>query len=229
LSAISWSIQASIPLSEMPAPYQQTVHQLIPEYERGLQSDFLQNLRNSYGRIPNMPSFDSQLGRMGSAGAQIASIERSRAIIRANALDYQRLNQTLYAGPPGQEIYVPAHPIASPWFEIRPGVSAQLTIEHGHLGLNRLRFRVTPAALQKKKKSRRSASVGLNAPSDMFGWASPSSGAPQPFEPPANEDGISLGDIVAPEIADPDAPALMANPQAPTQALQIVPAPRGAR
>ena len=145
LQTISWSIQASIPLSQMPPQHQAIVRQLIPEYERGLNGDFLQNVEATYAKfapIAHLPPFGTMLDRMGGAGQTIKSILRSREIIRQNALHFDRLNEQLYDGPIGQEVVRPPYPLPSPWSQIRPGVIAQFVVQQGNLGFNTLNFRV---------------------------------------------------------------------------------------
>ena len=150
LQTISWEIQASIPLGQMPPQHQQVVSQLIPEYEQGLRGDFLQQIEDTYNRfraVGNLPPLDTILNQMGGAGRVIQDIRRSREIIRENALDFGRLNEAVYdKSQGGPQTLVPPEPQTSPWSEIRPGILAQLTIEDGNLGLNKLNFRVLPRA-----------------------------------------------------------------------------------
>ena len=144
LQTIAWSIQASIPVSQMPPTHQQIVNQLIPEYQQGLNGDFLQNFEAMIGTA----NFNALINQAGDVGKSIKEIRRSREIIRRNALNYDRLSQQVFAGQPGQETYTPAVPQISPWSEIRPGVFSQLIVEEGWQGLNTLNFRVLPNSNQ---------------------------------------------------------------------------------
>jgi hypothetical protein len=151
LQSISWSIQASISYSQMPPEHRQIVDRLIPEFRSQLDGDFMQSLDHRYqqfaAQAPQLPPFEKLLDHMGPAGTAYRSVRRSRALIRESALDYERLQQRLYDGPPGREVITPSVPEPSPWTLLRPGVLAQVEIGDGWQGRNWLHLRITPEAV----------------------------------------------------------------------------------
>ncbi|HEY6250541.1 MAG TPA: hypothetical protein VI685_11325 [Candidatus Angelobacter sp.] len=180
LQAISWSIQASVPLSQMPAPYQEVVYRLLPETDliEGLKGDFLERVTAAYlpfQFVPGMPSLDVLLGELGDPGRIIQDIRRSHQIIKEETLNFERLSERLYHGPPGQQVLpLPGLMPASQWSQIRPGVIAQLVVTTGNLRLNHLNFRVLQNAASSEPPRQAQLinasypQVGLTSSSDVI-------------------------------------------------------------
>ncbi len=145
LQSISWQIQASTRPSDMPEEHQRVVHELIPDYEDRLNAtgDFLQPVRDAYAKfrlVPGVPSFDSLISTLGAAGNTYLELTRKQQFLRQNALYYERIQQQFF-DPNAPQQFTAGD---SPWAEIRPGVLAQLVIEQGYAGQNRLNIRVLP-------------------------------------------------------------------------------------
>jgi len=145
LQTISWAVQASIPLSQMPAEHQALVGRLIPEYQNKLQGDFLSRYENTYNTLARqftggrLPAFDQVLANSGTFGQKIAEIKRSREKIRANALEFQRLEQELVNTTISKSE-------GSPWAVVRRGVTAQLQVDEGYHGRNWMKVRLAEPA-----------------------------------------------------------------------------------
>jgi hypothetical protein len=144
LQSISWSMQSSLPVSQMPAEHQAIVRQLIPEYVQSFEGDFLRKIESTLSSIPGAPSVDSLLSKAGGAGQTIQEIRRSREMIKQNAHNYQALTQWVSATETGNSV--------SPWAQISQNVIAQLVIEGGYSGLNQFNFRVLPRVAQHDDK-----------------------------------------------------------------------------
>lgn len=149
LQMIAWEIQASIPYGEMPKAHQAVIDRLIPEYKIGISGGFLQKVIDRYQTFAAKNSkilpLDKMLEQAG-VGDTLRSLNRSRNIIREEAFDYERSQMRLYDPALGERV-TPADPSApSAWTELQPGVYAQIIIEAGWQGLNRLNVRVSKDA-----------------------------------------------------------------------------------
>ena len=156
LQAMAWRIQAGVSINQWSDSEKELVHQLIPEYESRLTSDFLDELKAKYnsfqGNVPLhvFPSFDDALGRLGETGRIIASIQRARQTLMQQNIAADQLPELLYEHTDGTAYQLPglATPEPVQWNEVKPGLYASFVVEQGNLGTNRLNIRVTPQAVQ---------------------------------------------------------------------------------
>ena len=163
LNADAWRIESGMPLNQWPDQDQALVHHLIPEHEKELQGDFVQQLRNTYDehssvkiigkriRVPNLPSFEVLLTQLGEPGKAVIQLQKARQVLSDKTISAERLPEMLYEPTDdGQPRVLPPSddPSPSPWAEVQPGVYARLTIIDGNMGRNRFEFRVTSAAFQ---------------------------------------------------------------------------------
>lgn len=158
LQYAAWFIEAGTPLGQMRPDAQALIHRLIPEYEHGLEGDFLENLESTYNKyrlLPNMPPLDSLLAES-EAGKFVLSVKRSREILADRTISAENLPDRLYE-PQGDglpRILAPAKsPQPSPWGEIQPGVFARLTVQNGFAAQNLFEFRITKDAIRTQKSS----------------------------------------------------------------------------
>lgn len=152
LNADAWRIQAGLPLKQWPPQDQDLVHKLIPEYEKGLEGDYLQRIENTYNKyraIPGMPSFNDLLRQVGPPGQLVLQLRQARQVLSDKTISAERLPEMLYE-PTGDGLprVLPAEKNSSPshWAEVKPGVFARFTVIEGNLGRNLFEFRITPKA-----------------------------------------------------------------------------------
>ena len=153
LNANAWRIQAGLPLRQWSPQDQALIHKLIPEYEEGLQGDYLQQIEDTYNQfrlVPGIPSLDDLLRQTGAAGQLVQQFKQSRNLLSDQTIAAERLPEMLYQPTnDGLPRVLPAFKDSSPsrWSEIQPGVFARFTVIEGNLGKNLLEFRVTPKAV----------------------------------------------------------------------------------
>ncbi|MEH2261701.1 hypothetical protein [Nostoc sp.] len=152
LNANSWRIQAGLPLKQWSSQDQALIHKLIPEYEKGLEGDYLQQIENTYNQyrlVPGIPSFNDLLAQTGAPGQTVLQLRQARQVLSNQTISAERLPDMLYE-PTGDGLprVLPASKDSSPshWAEIQPGVFARFTVIEGNLGKNLFEFRVTPKA-----------------------------------------------------------------------------------
>ncbi|QLE55432.1 hypothetical protein [Nostoc sp. TCL26-01] len=150
LNADSWRIQAGLPLKQWPSQDQALIHKLIPEYEKGLEGDYLRQIENTYNQyrlVPGIPSFDDMLRQSGAPGKLVLQLRQARQTLADQTISAERLPDLLYE-PTGDGLprLLPPSQDSSPsrWAEIKPGIFARFTVIEGHLGRNLFEFRVTP-------------------------------------------------------------------------------------
>jgi hypothetical protein len=153
LNADAWRIQAGLPLKQWPPQDQALIHTLIPEYEKGLEGDYLQQIEDTYNQyrlVPGIPSFNDLLREVGAPGQLVLQLRKARQTLADQTIAAERLPDMLYE-PTGDGLprVLPAAKDSSPsrWAEIRPGVFARFTVIEGNLGRNLFEFRVTPKAI----------------------------------------------------------------------------------
>jgi len=152
LNANAWRIQAGLPLKQWPPQDQTLIHTLIPEYEKGLEGDYLQQIENTYNQyrlVPGIPSFNDLLKQSGPPGQLVLQLRQARQVLSDKTVSAQRLPDLLYEPTnDGLPRVLPAFKDSSlsHWAEIRPGVFARFTVIEGNLGRNLFEFRVTPKA-----------------------------------------------------------------------------------
>jgi hypothetical protein len=168
LNANAWRIQAGLPLKQWPPQDQALIHKLIPEYEKGLEGDYLQQIENTYNQfriVPGIPSFNDLLRQSGAPGQLVLQLRQARQTLADQTISSERLPDMLYE-PTGDGLprVLPASKDASPshWAEIKPGVFARFTVIEGNLGRNLLEFRVTPKAIAAANDSGTMAAKSLN-------------------------------------------------------------------
>ncbi|MEH2336017.1 hypothetical protein [Nostoc sp.] len=152
LNANSWRIQAGLPLKQWSQQDQALIHKLIPEYEKGLEGDYLQQIENTYNQfrlVPGIPSLNDLLRQSGAPGQTVLQLRQARQALTNQTISAERLPDMLYE-PTGDGLprVLPAAKDSSPshWAEIKSGVFARFTVIEGNLGRNLLEFRVTPQA-----------------------------------------------------------------------------------
>ena len=74
------------------------------------------------GSVPGMPTLESMLGGMGTAGELALSAQSEREALLADATDDKVRQQTLFAGS-AQGVYTPEHAEVGPWTIRVPGVA----------------------------------------------------------------------------------------------------------
>jgi hypothetical protein len=152
LNANAWRIQAGLPLKQWPSQDQALIHKLIPEYEKGLEGDYLQQIENTYNQfriVPGIPSLNDLLTQSGAPGQTVLQLRQARQTLANQTISAERLPDMLYE-PTGDGLprVLPAVKDSSPslWAEVQPGVFARFTVIEGNLGKNLFEFRVTPKA-----------------------------------------------------------------------------------
>jgi len=114
VQSLSWAMQAGMRYDELPAASKQLVDQLIPDLRPQISGSFLDQVQDEWSSlsstIPNLPSLDSALGKMGSTGQTILNIKYARDTIIADANDFDAMSRALVpsggsgadsgAGPP---------------------------------------------------------------------------------------------------------------------------------
>ena len=153
LNANSWRIQAGLPLKQWSQQDQALIHKLIPEYEKGLEGDYLQQIENTYNQfrlVPGIPSLNDLLTQSGAPGQTVLQLRQARQTLANQTISAERLPDMLYE-PTGDGLprVLPAAKDSSPshWAEVKPGVFARFTVIEGNLGRNLFEFRVTPKAI----------------------------------------------------------------------------------
>lgn len=162
LNANSWRIQAGLPLKQWSSQDQALIHKLIPEYEKGLEGDYLQQIENTYNQfrlVPGIPSLNDLLRQSGAPGQLVLQLRQARQTLADQTISAERLPDMLYE-PTGDGLprMLPPSQDSSPsrWAEVQPGIFARFTVIEGNLGKNLFEFRVTPKA-----------SAAINANSDL--------------------------------------------------------------
>jgi hypothetical protein len=182
LQMAAWYIQWGVPPSNMSPSAQLLIHTLIPEYEQSLEGDFLANIEatyNKYKLLPSMPSLDTLLAKT-EAGRAVLNIQQARQTLADRTIAAENLPDRLYQpiGDGLPRVLPPADPPQkSPWGEIRPGVYARFTFEHGFEDQNLLEFRITPKALTSR-------------------YSAPSRFVHVSFAPPIAAGGISIDGVL---------------------------------
>ncbi|MEH1822775.1 MAG: hypothetical protein V7L31_27505 [Nostoc sp.] len=168
LNANAWRIQAGLPLKQWPSQDQALIHKLIPEYEKGLEGDYLQQIENTYNQyrlVPGIPSFNDLLTQSGAPGQLVLQLRQARQTLADQTISAERLPDLLY-DPTGDGLprVLPAAKDSSPspWAEVQSGVFARFTVIEGNLGRNLLEFRVTPKAIAAVNDSGTIAIKSLN-------------------------------------------------------------------
>ena len=153
LNADVWRIQAGLPLKQWSPQDQTLIHKLIPEYEKGLEGDYLKQIENTYNQyrlVPGIPSFDDMLRQTGAPGKLVLQLRQARSILADQTISAEHLFDLLYEqSGNGLPHVLPASKDSSPspWAEIKPGIFARFTIIEGYIGKNLFEFRVTPKAI----------------------------------------------------------------------------------
>jgi hypothetical protein len=152
LNMIAWRIQGGVPISKWRPREREVAHWLIPEYESGLDGDFLEQTRDIYDKarpLGKLPKYETMLGKMGAVGQTVLDLQRARGVLANQTLAAERMPDLLYGRPrdglPRTLTGGPNEP-PSAWHEIVPGVFARVTIVGRNLRRNTLDVRVTPQA-----------------------------------------------------------------------------------
>jgi len=176
INADAWRIQSGLPLSQWPPDNQALVHQLIPEYAKRLEGDYLQHIQSTYNQLDtgsralagkSLPPLETLLAGS-DAGRSVLRLFKARQVLADKTLAAERIPDMLSESTgDGLTRALPASPVAvsdaspSSWAEIRPGVLARFTVIEGDLGRNQFEFRIMPGALQASSGSRGDTTHGL--------------------------------------------------------------------
>ncbi|HEV2037409.1 MAG TPA: hypothetical protein VGQ96_02295 [Candidatus Eremiobacteraceae bacterium] len=103
LQMLSWALQAGMRYDELNPALRQLADQLIPDLRSQIAGSFLDQVQGQWNTlsstIPNLPSLDEALGRMGETGQTVLNIKYARESILANASDFAAMSRSL--APPG--------------------------------------------------------------------------------------------------------------------------------
>lgn len=146
VQVLSWSLQAGMKYQELSSRSRAIVDAVIPEYKPRLQQSFIEVLQARWSqlssRIPNVPSFDQALGRLGDVGKAIQEVENTRNTLISNANDFDRISaEFANIGKPREH-----DDGITPWSLIEPGVYARLRNKGTFLSTGVLQIRVTQQA-----------------------------------------------------------------------------------
>jgi len=149
LNANVWRIEAGLPLKQWSPKDQALIHSLIPEYEEGLQGDYLQQIEDTYNqlRFPGIPPLNDLLREIGAPGQLVLQLRQARQVLSDQTISAERLPEMLYEPTnDGLPRVLPASKDSSPspWGKVQPGVFARFTVIEGYLGRNLLEFRIMP-------------------------------------------------------------------------------------
>lgn len=126
LQGVAWAIQSGLRFEQLPKTYQSLLTRLVPEYRGEIADDFVEKVRDTYNsssqNVPGMPSLDSMLGGMGTAGELTLSAEAQRQALLSDATDDKVRQQTLFAGAESG-IYTPVNAEVGPWTIRIPNVA----------------------------------------------------------------------------------------------------------
>lgn len=118
LQGAAWSVQSGLRFEQLPMTYQRLINKYAPEYKGQIEGDFYQKMHDTYdgygSKVPGMPSLDSMLGGMGSAGELALSAQSQREALTSTATDDHVRQQTLFAGA-AQGVYTPQEAEVGPW------------------------------------------------------------------------------------------------------------------
>ncbi len=126
LQGTAWAIQSGLNFDQLPKTYQALITRLVPEYKGEIADDFYQKVHDTYsssaGNVPGMPSLESMLGGMGTAGELALSAQSQRQALQSDATDDAVRQQTLFAGA-AQGVYTPQNAEVGPWTIRTPGLA----------------------------------------------------------------------------------------------------------
>jgi hypothetical protein len=126
LQGAAWSIQSGLTFDRLPKTYQALINRLVPEYKGEIAEDFYQKVHDTYdgyaSNVSGMPSLESMLGGLGTAGELALSAQSEREALTSDATDDKIRQQTLFAGS-AQGVYTPQSAEVGPWTVRVPGVA----------------------------------------------------------------------------------------------------------
>lgn len=122
LQSLSWSIEAGLRYDELSQNDQQLYDRLAPGLRSQIAEDVVDQVQDKWNElsstIPDLPSLDDSLSRMGAIGQTILTMQQARETIINNADDFNALKSTFltkgslpqnYTGPTPWSIIVPNH------------------------------------------------------------------------------------------------------------------------
>ena len=147
LQSLSWSLQAGLRYDQLSTEQRQLADRLIPDLKGELTGNFIDQVKDRWnqlaGTIPNLPSYESALGRMGDLGQTLLNIEQAQATIIAHANDYDTLRSTF--APPTSES---GGAEQTPWSQLSDRIYARYVTDghYEHQGTIQLRVVAQPGA-----------------------------------------------------------------------------------
>jgi hypothetical protein len=152
LQGVAWAIQSGLTFDRLPKTYQNLITRFVPEYKYEIGEDFYQKAHDTYdsyaNNVPGVPSFDSVLGGLGTAGDLALSAQSERQALLSDATDDKIRQQTLFAGA-AQGVYTPENAEVGPWtVRIRGTAWLRYKIVGGNLNDNNImQIRVVAGAV----------------------------------------------------------------------------------
>jgi hypothetical protein len=126
LQGVAWAIQSGLTYEQMPKSFEVTIDHVIPDYKKGLEGNFVQQVESSYRDFAKVnskiPPLDALLGKLGKPGELMLSAERQQQILlQANRSDDLR-TQTLFAGQESG-VFTPQKAEEGPWTVVNNGAA----------------------------------------------------------------------------------------------------------
>jgi len=134
LQTLSWAMQAGMRYDELGQAQRQLFDQLIPDFRTQAAGSFLDQVQDQWNKlsstIPNLPSLDEALSKMGDTGQTILQVKYARETILADANDFDAMSRAL--APPGGS-GEDSNVGEPPWSNVTDGVSERI-LTPGNLG-----------------------------------------------------------------------------------------------
>lgn len=147
LQGLSWALQDGLSYEQLSSGQQQLFNRLLPGAGSSIAQSFLGALQDRWNgiasTIPNVPSFDSALGRMGSLGDSIAQMRDEQSTMLADANDFDALRNSFVLGPSAAT--TDGDILSTPWSVPWSGTYVRLLTEGAFGSLGVLEIRVATA------------------------------------------------------------------------------------
>lgn len=181
LQKLKWIIQTGLPLSHWLPEDRTVVHQLIPDFEKDLKGDTIDEMQANYAafqkQFPILPGFEDVLRKI-PFGKQVIAMRNARKVLTEKGIADRQVGGRLFeVTDPGNT--APPKVIApedSPWYQINNHIIARAVITHevpvrgysttqdlqddSQLGINRFEFRILDNSQKKEIKPVQQALVG---------------------------------------------------------------------
>ncbi|MHC5937937.1 hypothetical protein [Nostoc sp.] len=198
LQKLKWIIQTGLPLSQWLPEDRTVVHQLIPDFEKDLKGDTIDEMQANYAafqkQFPILPGFEDVLRKI-PFGKQVIAMRNARKVLTEKGIADRQVGGRLFeVTDPGNT--APPKVIApedSPWYQINDYIIARAVITHevpvrgysttqdlqddSQLGINRFEFRILDNSQKKEIKGSQKvaflhvALAGITISEILFGGA----------------------------------------------------------